>query len=53
MFAQLIFAYNRPYHTYKSLSSLSENKESIESDLIVFIGPYLPKFIKLIMLKKL
>ena len=44
MFAPIIFfAYNRPYHTYKSLSSLSENKESSESDLIVFIdGPISP-----------
>ena len=44
MFAPIIFfAYNRPYHTYQSLKALSNNKESIESDLIVYIdGPKVP-----------
>lgn len=37
------FAYNRPYQTSLSLEALSKNKESKESDLIVFIdGPKSP-----------
>jgi len=34
------FAYNRPYHTIKSLESLKKNKLSKKSDLIIFVdGP--------------
>ena len=34
------FAFNRPYKTYLTLSALSQNKESKDTDLIVFIdGP--------------
>lgn len=41
MFAPIVlFGFNRPYHTKLSLESLSNNKESNESDLFVFIdGP--------------
>ena len=36
----VLFGFNRPYHTKLSLESLSNNKESNESDLVVFIdGP--------------
>ncbi len=31
------FAYNRPCHTFKTLKSLSENVEAIETELYVFI----------------
>ena len=34
------FAYNRPYHTIKSLESLKKNKLSKKSNIIIFIdGP--------------
>ena len=34
------FAFNRPYHTSKSLNSLSLNNEAKNTDLYVFIdGP--------------
>ena len=31
------FAFNRPYHTYKTLSSLSKNSEAKNTDLYAFI----------------
>ena len=31
------FAYNRPYHTFRSLNQLSLNKEAINTELYVFI----------------
>ena len=35
-----LFAYRRPFHTFKTLESLARNKESKETDLYVFIdGP--------------
>ena len=36
----ILFAYNRPFHTYHTLIALTKNKESKDSDLIVYIdGP--------------
>ena len=36
----ILFAYKRPFHTYHSLVALTKNKESKDSDLIVYIdGP--------------
>lgn len=32
-----LFTFNRPYHTFLSIKALTENKESINSDLFVFI----------------
>ena len=31
------FAYKRPYHTYRALKSLSQNKEALSTDIHVFI----------------
>ena len=44
MFSPIIlFAFNRPLHTYKTLKSLAKNQESIESYLIVYLdGPKSP-----------
>ena len=39
----ILFAFNRPLHTYKTLNSLTKNQESIESYLIVYLdGPKSP-----------
>ena len=39
----ILFAFNRPLHTYKTLKSLTKNQESIESYLIVYLdGPKSP-----------
>lgn len=44
-----LFSFTRPYHTYLSIKALSENKESINSDLFVFIdGPKSPSQLHLL-----
>ena len=38
-----LFAYKRPYHTFKTLKALANNPESIYTNLNVFIdGPKIP-----------
>ena len=45
----ILFAYKRPFHTYKVLNALTKNKESKDSDLIVYIdGPTTIKELHLI-----